>query len=292
MSGGGVVPVSGVVVVGAGMGRTGTSSLQAALQSLLGGTCYHMNQVKRNDMTPQRSLLTADQAADDADSLKLYRHSEAWLALAEQGPDAVDLDGLLAGCTAVVDFPATVFYRELMAKFPHAKVVLTVRDPQKWYESAWETIYLNQRAGLLKLLTALRFLSRERLHTRMLRACVWDHPKLFAGRFEDHDAALTTYNQWIEEVKATVPADRLLVYDVKEGWAPLCKFLGMPVPNQEFPRTNDKAMFQGRVRARTKQLLRETLFVVGVPALAVFVGLGLTRLRRHRVSLLSLLRRG
>lgn len=285
-------PAARIMVVGAGMGRTGTTSLQAALEILLGGRCYHMNQVKKNDGVPMRSLLKRD-AGDTR--LKLHCHSEAWLAIAAEGVGAVDLDRLFEGCTAVVDFPATGYYDQLARAFPGAKVVLSVRDnPQAWYESAWETIFLPMRSWIIPVLHAVRFWSRGGLFMRMVKATVWENERLFAGRFTDHDFALGVYERWIADVERTVPRERLLTYNVKQGWKPLCDFLGLPVPDQPFPSSNDKAAFKQRHQAGTSKLLSGTL-MVGVPLIGACVAVTAALLtqagKRPLLSLAAIFRR-
>jgi len=202
---------SGLKIIGAGFGRTGTLSLKNALEGLGFRPCYHMMELFGNP------------GAD-----------EQWGAIARGEP--VDLKTVLEGYQATVDWPACAVYKELMQIYPEAKVLLTVRDPEKWYESARKTIY--QVAADRKLLSP---------HARMINALIWEGT--FDGRFEDKDYAIAVFLQHIEEVKRLVPVEKLLVYDVKEGWEPLCTFLGVEVPvDTPFPHLNDRLEFMGRVR--------------------------------------------
>ena len=142
----------------------------------------------------------------------------------------------------------------LMEHYPHAKVILTVRDAEKWYESARDTIYQVAARGkdaadgppgppnfpgdpeLLMLVMA------------MVGRDVWEGD--FCGRFEEREFAIDLFKRHAEDVKAHVPADRLLVFEVKEGWEPLCQFLGVPVPDDKpFPRLNDRETFQNRLKS-------------------------------------------
>lgn len=215
-------------VIGAGLGRTGTLSLKAALEELGFGTCYHM--------------------------IELLSHPEQvrfWEAASRREP--VAWDEMFQGYQAVVDYPGCRYYRELMECYPEAKVVLTVRDPDRWYESALATIYQAGRppSGENEGPPApLPFPGDPQLFARifeMVRRDVWQGD--FGGRFEDREHAIEVFNRHTEQVKAQVPADRLLVYEVKEGWEPLCRFLGVPVPEGEpFPRLNDRETFQNRLR--------------------------------------------
>ena len=206
-------------IIGAGFGRTGTQSLQVALEELGFTRCYHMREV-----------------------LTHPAHVAAWSA-ASRG-EAVDWDALFAGYRAAVDWPTCAFYRELMTRYPDAKVILTVRDTDTWYNSARETIFYVRHAFPP---WASWFLPRMRRFTRMLDDVVW--VGTFQGRFADKQHALAAFNRHNDEVRRTVPTDRLLIYEVSQGWEPLCAFLGRLVPKDKpFPRLNDTAEFRSRIR--------------------------------------------
>jgi hypothetical protein len=140
-----------------------------------------------------------------------------------------------------VDWPACSFYAPLMEVYPEARVLLTVRDPQMWYESVLNTIYptsLEEAEG-----------PEERAHLRMTDTLIWQGT--FDGRFADRQHAIAVFERHNREVERRVPADRLLVYAVKRGWEPLCRFLDVPVPEDTpFPRLNDTAEFQRRRQGR------------------------------------------
>lgn len=206
-------------VIGAGFGRTGTLSLQAALEELGFSCCYHMQEV-----------------------LTHPAHAPVWSAARRGEP--VDWDTLFAGYQAAVDWPPCAFYSALLCRYPDAKVILTIRDPDKWYESARQTIYYARNAFPA---WAAWFLPPMRRFTRMLDDVVW--VGTFLGRFADKEHALAVFDRHNEEVRRTVPPDRLLVYEVSQGWGPLCAFLGVPVPKDKpFPRLNDTAEFRSRIR--------------------------------------------
>lgn len=196
----------GLKVIGAGFGRTGTASLHLALNQLNQGPTQHMFHLT-GEIVGQLHAVAKNGASPD------------W-------------DQLLDGYNSAVDWPWSAFYKELMEKYPEAKVVLTVRDPEKWYASTMETVY-----GSSSRAPAGPF--RDFVH-----AVVWDG--VFDGRFEDKAYAIQKFNEHIEEVKKTVPADRLLVFEVKDGWEPLCSFLGVPVPDGPFPKTNTRENFGRR----------------------------------------------
>lgn len=212
--------MSALKIIGAGFGRTGTLSLKVALDTLGFGPCYHMKEVFDNP-----------------------RHIELWQAAGDG--QKVDWGELFAGYRSAVDWPAAAFVEELEQVYPQAKVILTVRDPEKWYESVSNTIYPATGGAVDSAAPGAR------AHRKMVTTIVWDGT--FRGAFEDKARAIDIFKRHIEDVKARVPADRLLVYDVKEGWEPLCRFLQVDVPvDTPFPRVNDTAAFQQRRLEQSK----------------------------------------
>ena len=225
--------------IGAGFGRTGTRSLQAALELLGHAPCYHMSTVIAEP----------------------YRVRQ-WLEIGEgRGPG---WDELFSGFRAAVDWPAAAYWRELAEHYPDAKVILTVRDADRWYESVSETIFaraLAERRPLPLRRRMIRRLVTHRapdfaLYPRMARATIFD--RVFGGRIDDRAHVMKVYEDHTAEVQAAIAPDRLLVFDVREGWAPLCEFLGTPIPGQPFPASNERAAWQ---RKRPRRLL--TLIVRG-----------------------------
>ncbi len=217
-------------VIGAGLGRTGTLSLKAALEELGFARCYHMTEV-----------------------LAHLEHAALWDA-ATCG-ESVDWETLFRGYQATVDWPGCNFYEEFMKRYPDAKVILSVRDPERWYESARQTIYYSRHAFPSWVGP---FVPRVRLFTRMLDRVIWDG--MFRGRFEDKPFAIEVFNLHNEQVRRVVPADRLLVYEVQEGWGPLCAFLGVPVPQgKPFPHLNDSVEFRSQMR-RIARIVRTVAY--------------------------------
>lgn len=200
-------------LIGAGFGRTGTSSLKAALDMIGFGPCYHMMEVFQHP-----------------------DHIPLWQSVVDG--NLADLNPILVGYNSTCDWPTCSFYEEQMRVNPDAKVLLTVRDPEMWYESALATIYPSStspdnnadpvRAG----------------QARFVKKLIWDGH--FGGRFQDKAHAIDVFNRHTESVKHRVPAEKLLVFDVQQGWEPLCAFLGIPVPGTPFPRANDRAEFLAR----------------------------------------------
>ena len=203
-----------LMVIGAGFGRTGTSSLKLALERLGLGPCHHMSE--------------------------LFVHPEQ-IPLWEQATDgaAVDWQALLAGYRSAVDWPACHFWRELAQHYPAAKVILTVRDPGSWYRSAAATIFRVMREKPKDVPAAQ---AQWRLIRKMILA------QTFGGSTDDEALAIEVLEMHDREVRGAIPAERLLVYDVAEGWAPLCAFLGVPEPGEPFPKANTTEEFVGRLR--------------------------------------------
>jgi len=222
----------GLLVIGAGHGRTGTTSLRAALVKLLEAPCYHMDEItvegKIDDTNVWLEMLDAQAKGDSA----------AVGALAGK---------ILNGYGAAIDWPASLFYKELMETYPEAKLILTVRKAESWYESTFDTLWGVRcaQAGtwMIKIVPFVKQLNK------FVDALLWAGPNsLFKGKFTDQASACKIYNDWIEEVKKTVPKERLLVFDVKEGYAPLCKFLQLPEPAESFPNVNEKKRFQDLIK--------------------------------------------
>lgn len=195
-------------VIGAGCGRTGTASLKVALEQLLGAPCYHMMEV-----------------------FKHPEHVPAWHR-AMLG-DEPDWNALFQGYAAAVDWPVAACWPELMRAYPDALVLLSVRDPQAWWASADETIFraIEDHPGVSEawraMVTAM-LAERWGADTKNREACI--------AEFEAHNA----------RVRATVPEERLLVWHSGEGWAPICKALGVPIPDAPFPRTNTREDWRAR----------------------------------------------
>lgn len=250
---------STIQVIGAGFGRTGTLSLKRALDILLKGNCYHMNELMKEDETPQPSFMEGA-SADPV----LFTHSEAWLDIGTNNGSFknVKIKALLKDYVAIVDFPSSVFYNELFQAYPNSKVILTVRDKERWYKSTDSTIYSPQKSMWTRFKRKHLTWSRKRLHYAMVRATFWDYPTCFNGQFADKEYTLKMWDTWVETCHANIPKDRLLVFSVKEGWAPLCEFLGVPVPSEEFPRSNNFKEWNSihhlvaEQRAKTSRVLR------------------------------------
>ena len=203
-------------VIGSGLGRTGTMSLKLALEQLGFSRCYHMIEVFANPP-----------------------HIPLWIAAAEGKPE---WDRLFEGYAATVDYPGAHFWRELAAHYPHAKVLHSVRDAGEWFESTRATIFSDRnRARVQHSPDLQRFFD-----------VVVNHE--FGEKIHDRDFMIDYFNRHTEEVKAAIPKDRLLIYEAGSGWAPICKFLGVPVPATPFPKANTRDEFIARMQGPPGQL--------------------------------------
>ena len=197
-------------IIGPGFGRTGTKSLKIALEHLGFGPAHHMFEVRDNPrlLTPWQNYLTGH---------------------------GIDWEEAFPGYRAQVDWPGAACWRELIRDFPEARVILTVRDPDEWFDSVEATI--------------LQFLANRGNHSDAHVNAVAEmaneliNQGVFDGRITDRAHATQVFRDHIEEVRATVEPGRLLVFNVAEGWAPLCRFLEADVPAITFPRLNSSRQF-------------------------------------------------
>jgi hypothetical protein len=198
----------GLQIVGAGLGRTGTMSLKLALERLLGAPCYHM--------------------------LEVFAHPEhipVWHAAACGEP--VDWRGLMGGYAAAVDWPAGSFWPELSAAFPDALILLSTRGAESWWQSASQTIFpVSAKAAGTPWHAMWMELARSRFTTQL----------------DDRAAAIAAYERHNADVRARAPKSRLLEWSAQDGWGPLCRALGVVVPDEPFPHANSTEEFLGRAR--------------------------------------------
>ncbi|HVA55713.1 MAG TPA: sulfotransferase [Gammaproteobacteria bacterium] len=203
-------------IIGAGMGRTGTASLKVALETLGIGRCYHMTEVLKNP-----------------------GYTKDWINAAEGN---ADWDKIFSGYSASVDNPGCNYWKELAAYYPEAKVILTVRNANKWFDSTNETIHSVEFAGFMK----------NSPFGEMIQKTMWDRME---NRMQDRGYMVEFFNSHSAKIIGSISAERLLVYQVSDGWKPLCEFLDVPVPNMDFPRINS--------RNETKELLSSLMAASG-----------------------------
>jgi Sulfotransferase domain len=186
-------------VVGAGVGRTGTLSLKLALEQLLGGRCYHMLEVfEHPDHVPLWNEATAGSLED-------------W-------------DAIFGDYVAAVDWPVASFWPETSAAYPDALVVLSVRDPKEWFESASSTIFAIPWDDTVPMLAMAGAVIKSR----------------FTPDYLDETAAIAAFERHNAAVRAAVPPSRLLEWRPADGWAPICERLDLPVPDAPFPHANTR----------------------------------------------------
>ncbi|HEY1615490.1 MAG TPA: sulfotransferase [Rhizomicrobium sp.] len=197
-------------VIGAGFGRTGTASLKVALEKLLGTPCYHM--------------------------VEVFQHPDH-VALWHQAAlgNMPDWNRLFDGFGSAVDFPASAFWPEISQAFPDALVLLSVRDPEQWWQSARETIMGPHDGPYIS--------DAWRAMVQAMFARLW------GGRPLDHESSIAVFEENTARVMREVARERLLVWDAREGWEPICRALDLPVPDEPFPRTNTREDWRARKQA-------------------------------------------
>ena len=189
------------------------------------------------------------------------KHAAFWLEAAEQPPGTPhDWQQVFKNYSATIDFPSSCVWREQMVAYPDAKVLLTVhpRGAAAWYKSAIETIYSIQLLWEFKVLKAL--LPRQPAIMKMIEKLIWQ--RTLNGTMTDKEAAIAHYQQHIEDVKAVVPESQLLVFSADQGWQPLCDFLGVTVPDIDFPRVNESADMKRFIKL-ARWILRALLVLAG-----------------------------
>ena len=197
-------------IIGPGFGRTGTHALKLALERLGFGPAHHMFEVRDN---PEQL--------------------QSWEAAARG--EKVDWEDVFDGYRAQVDWPGARYWRELAQRYPEAKVILTVRDPDDWFDSVQATInpFLAARG------------KHPSPHANAIAEMAYRAVavQVFDDRLSDRDHVIRVFRRHIAEVQSEIPSDRLLTFNVREGWGPLCAFLQVEAPDGSFPWTNSSKVF-------------------------------------------------
>lgn len=234
-------------IIGVGFGRTGTLSTCTALNQL-GYPCYHMFEVLENPANKT--------------------HLSFWNRVAQAEPGSQhDWHEVFENYQATVDNPACCVWRELAEHYPDAKVILTLhpKGPEAWYHSTIKTIY---RTAVMWQFRVLAFyVPKMRTMMQMCDSLIWE--RSHRSTMDHQDQAVARYNEHIEEVKAAIPEDRLLIFSADQGWDTLCSFLGEPIPEDDFPNVNDSAEFQ----AFLNKMCRISYVMLGITVL-LLVGIG------------------
>ena len=207
-------------VIGAGFGRTSTMSLKNALETLGFVRCYHMFELRENHPD----------------------HRPLWAA-AHRG-ETVDWEQLFTGYRASVDWPSCNLWRELAQSYPDAKVILTVRDANEWYDSVMRTIYPSSQRRRTDPDP------QARAAGDWVNEVVWEH--VFDGRMQDREYAIDVYHRHNASVMESIEPERLLNFDPQLGWTPLCEFLNCTIPETPYPLVNTTKEFLARTPAAPK----------------------------------------
>lgn len=197
-----------IKVIGAGLGRTGTNSFRTAMNRLGFGKCHHMFEMRDNI-------------------------AQAPILLAAAHGEKIDWDRLFRGYQSTCDWPSCHFWRQLAAYYPEAKVVLTVRDAESWYNSMKQTIFEHIREMLKGPLNPIGEMVKEIVYQQT-----------FSSNIEDKDHVIAVYEQHNQAVRDAIHPERLLEFSPVAGWQPLCAFLNVPVPDEPYPKTNSTEEFQ------------------------------------------------
>lgn len=200
-------------VIGAGFGRTGTMSLKLALERLGFDKCYHMMEVMEHP-----------------------DHIPLW-SRAHKGEE-IDWQYLFKGYLASVDWPSCNLWREQLKEYPDAKVILSTRDPERWYTSIMSTIYPSSLAA--------KNAEDENIARfgNWAFEIIWDN--IFIGKMDDKDHCIRILKAHETSVIESVPGHQLLIFQASQGWAPLCEFLDCDVPDEAYPHTNTTDDFLAR----------------------------------------------
>lgn len=221
-------------VIGAGFGRTGTRSLKVALEELGFCKCYHMEEV-----------------------IKHPSHLKRWADVMKGG--TADWEALFKGYQSATDWPAAAYYIDLMTAYPDAKIILTVRDPERWHVSIMNTLYQTSR----KFIQIAKIIPPLHQFLDGMEKVVW--LGTFQNKVEDRYHAVKVFEDHIEEVKRVVPKERLLIFEARHGWEPLCAFLGVPVPaNKPYPHRNNGSTIRKILKHKTLLKWSIVIFLITI----------------------------
>ncbi|GIJ92711.1 hypothetical protein Asppvi_001989 [Aspergillus pseudoviridinutans] len=252
-------------VLALGYGRTGTRSLRDALLTLGYHHTYHTFDAVYVNPRECKIWLKGLHAKCDGVGKKFGRE---------------EFDQLLGHCQAVADMPAAYFAPELIQAYPDAKVILTIRDIDEWHESVKNTLQIADSSlisGILGFTAKILFMPNR-----------WNYPMfqklnkvLYDGDFKKNGRK--SFEQHYDHVRSLVPPENLLEYHMKDGWEPLCRFLGKPIPAEPVPYINQREGFNKKFRdwnvASIQAQLKRVLDISAYAALMAWVGAALlTRL--------------
>ncbi|OON21117.1 hypothetical protein X801_02993 [Opisthorchis viverrini] len=216
-------PEGPLLAIGVGVGRTGTTSLKHAFEIIYGQPSYH-------------GFELIDRCSSQC---------AAWLEierlLLSNGSIPPSLfHQIYRGFRSATDVPTSCHYKDLMKAYPGVKIILTVRDPQDWLASVRQTLLTRRPPFPTNWFNEMAIRLFIGFDCFKLVNCLFDRMYGSQADRDDDQKLLVAYERWNQEVRQTVPADQLLVYDVRQGWEPLCTFLKVPTPNKPFPCVNDR----------------------------------------------------
>jgi hypothetical protein len=209
-------------VIGAGLPRTATTTQMIAFEMLGFGPCYHMRDV----------------LADLEAGVPPWREAMA---------GNPDWEGIFGDCQSTCDWPSAAFAKELSEYYPEAKVVLTVRDPVGWVKSMRDTVWGIYFGGsVMNHLCEARYQvdPQWKSFIDLMIPMLWKDGAALDGDTFSDEGFIDLFNRHAERIKSEIPADRLLVWDPKQGWDPLCEFLEVDVPDEALPHVNDTSSFR------------------------------------------------
>ena len=241
-------------VLGAGLGRTGTMSMKLALEELGFNPCHHMYETFIHQERNHKPLFNS--------------------ILHEEDPEEA-LKTIFAGYKATMDYPGCLFYEEFMKLNPSAKVILTIRDsPEAWAKSVGNTIFgINSADNWLswKLKETVFFMAIPD-YMRVIYKIMASKKRHGVSPIDRNTDLALLYSDWVNRVRETVPAEKLLVFNVKEGWKPLCAFLGVSVPDKPFPRTNSTEEWQDKIAVITYNTMKTFLPKIAIVTVILCCG--------------------
>ena len=214
------VDKSKCLIIAAGFGRTGTMSLKIALEKLGYGPCYHMKEI------------IEDSSQSDFWQRVYYGGKYSWGELFEK-------------YNSSTDNPVCEFWEEILKEYPNSKIILNTRNPEAWLKSIKETIFLvrvNVPFGVSFMFNT--FLRKRKSVMSKVTSMIFGYGENY-NTSDEH--IIKTFNDWNKKVEERCPKDKFLKWEIKEGWKPICQFLGIETPNEDFPRVNDTQEFKDRI---------------------------------------------
>lgn len=213
-------------IIGTGLARTGTMSLKMALEHLTGDKCFHMIELLK---APKRIEIVK----------KGYK------------TNTIEWEKFYEGYSSAVDYPTCLYYKELTKKNENIKVIHTTREFESWYESVKETVYRGKPKSMKDILRLIKNMMFSSDYRKVAPVFMFNDKLIWSGqfqsRFEDKSFMKEIYFEHEEAVKSNIKPEQLLMYNIKDGWEPLCEFLGYPIPEIEFPRANERLEFNRKM---------------------------------------------